>query len=184
MKKKNIFTFLELLLGIVLMVVAILVFSSPDIMKHLLGYLLAILAIIQGGYFIYLYLKNRDFNKTKANTYIVIGVIFFIAGIIFMVKPGLANTVFAFLFIYVACINVISLPVLKKIDLKLLILGAIADLILLVFGVLILIKPWVGSLPPQNVLLGVALLLSGLLCIVFSITGRKNSEKEKVRKLH
>ena len=172
---------IELILGVLLIVCSVFIFNRPVTAFIFLGYLIGAVAIAKGLHFIYLYFKTRNFIIFKANTFLVLGILVIIAGIIFILKPMFANNVFAYIlaiwFIYDSVNNFLSLSILKEINTGLYIIGIIADVVLLIGGICIIINPWVAAISLAFIL-GVTFLVSGIEYIIFAITGRHNKRRD------
>lgn len=180
MNKRNL---IELILGVLLIVCSVFIFNRPVTAFVMLGYLIGIIAIVKGIHFIYLYFKTRNIILFKANAFLVLGILLSLLGIVFLAKPMFANSVFAYIlaiwFIYDSVNNVLSISILKDINIGLYIIGILANIILLIGGVCIIINPWVAAIS-LTVVLGVTFLVSGIEYIIFAITGRNDKRISKM----
>lgn len=186
MNKRNA---IELILGVLLIVCSVFVFNRPVVAFIALGYLIGIAAIVKGVHFIYLYFKVKNIVLFKANTFLVFGILLSLIGIVFIIKPMFANSVFAYIlaiwFIFDAVNNFLSLGILRDLNIGLYIIGILANVILLIGGICIIINPWVAAISLSFVI-GVTFLVSGIEYIIFAITGRNDKRRQGLsfRNLH
>lgn len=171
---------IELVLGVLLIVCSVFVFNKPLTAFAMLGYLIGIIAIAKGIHLIYLYFKIRNIVLFKANTFLVLGILLALIGVVFILKPMSANNVFAYIlaiwFIYDSVNNFLSLSILKQLNTGLFVIGILANVILLIGGICIIINPWVAAISLSFVI-GVTFLVSGIEYIIFAITGRNDRRR-------
>ena len=166
---------IELIFGVLLIICSVFVFNKPITAFLILGYAVGIVAVLKGIQLIYLYFKTKDTVLFRANTFLVIGILLTILGIIFLFRPMFANGVFAYLlafwFIYDSINNFLSMHILKGIHIGLYILAIAANIILLIGGICIIINPLVAAISLEF-FVGLTFLVSGIEYIIFAITGR------------
>ncbi|WP_101773043.1 HdeD family acid-resistance protein [Peptostreptococcus faecalis] len=169
---------IDLLIGIVLIIFSVLSFIAPQQTFSYLSYLIAIILLIRGLYNIFVYLRLKNTWYPKNITFLIVGILISVLGIIFLLKPTFAHTTFSYVlaiwFIYDAINNFFSFSILKDIDFKLLITFITANALTVMCAILIFINPWISYIPLSNIF-GIAFILLGVEHIIFSITGRKNS---------
>ena len=174
MNKRN---SIELIIGVIFIIFSVFIFNKPLLAFKLLAYLLGLSCIAKGIHLGYLYFKIKESFLFKANTFLVIAILLFMLGIIFIFKEEFTRNVFAYVlavwFIYDAVNNFMSLSVVKDINTGLYIVTIISNVILVIGGLCLIINPWVAAISLSFVL-GVTFLVSGLEYIIFSISGRKD----------
>lgn len=175
MNKRNT---IELIIGVLFIIFSVFVFNKPVLAFNVISYLLGISCCAKAIHLMYLYIKIKDTFVFKANTFIVLAIILFTLGAIFIFKTEFTKNVFAYIlavwFIYDAVNNFLSLGIVKSLNFGLYILTIISNIILVIGGVCLIINPWVAAISLSFVL-GVTFLVSGLEYIIFSISGRKDS---------
>lgn len=184
LKNRNI---VSLLIGIILIVTSIFTFIKPVSTFLMLSYILGIVCMTKGIHFIYLYFKQRNEFKLRANTILVFGIILIVAGIIFVVKPIFANNIFTYLiaiwFIYDAIDNFISIGEIKDANPRLFILSIISNILILIGATIIIINPWI-TIVSLSIALGITLLISGIMYLIRSLTAIDKKEEKSSRNLH
>lgn len=175
MNKRNT---IELIIGVIFIIFSVFIFNKPILAFKILACLLGISCILKALHFVYLYFNIRDIYSFKANTFLVVGILLLVLGVIFIFKEDFTQNVFAYIlavwFIYDAVNNFMSLNIVRSINTGLYIITIISNVILIIGGLCLIINPWVAAISLSFVL-GVTFLVSGLEYIIFSISGRKEN---------
>ena len=161
--------------GILLILGSILAFTHPLDTFITLAVMFGVITIARGIMLILDYNKLRKLSYSRANFALVLAVFLIILGIIFLVSPTLSAVVLtvavAIWFILDAIHGLANAEIYKGISNWLYPLGIVLNILLLIFGIILLFNPII-TLLSIAFLVGCALMIVGLIYLVYGFTGQ------------
>ncbi len=161
--------------GILLIIGSIFSFAHPLATFVTLAVMLGIVTIARGIVLILDYSKLKKLSSSRANFSLVIAVFLIILGIIFFANPGLSvvalTLAVALWFILDAIHGIANAGRYKEIGNWPYTLGIVLNILLLISGIILLFNP-VITLFSIPFLIGCALLVGGLIHIVYGFVGQ------------
>ncbi len=168
----------SLIISIVFVILGLFLFIKPDITIEIISYIMGISLIVLGVISIIKYFKS-DIGISTFSFDLVYGVLVIIAGIYFVVKPGLLEVLFPTILGIWIIINSVTkfqyaliLNKLKKNDFKYILLISILSF---AWGIILLVNP-LDSILKVTQIIGVFIIIYSILDIMDNFILRRNIE--------
>lgn len=162
------FSWISLLMGIILIAGSISVFRKPTATFLILSTMLGIVAIIRGVILIIKY--YRDATST-GKSYLSLGILLTAVGIVLSFRPAFVANVFAFIIaiwlIADSIRNLVRVNLLKPINTGFYMFNIVLNILLLVAGVVLMFNPLIVGVS-VSLIIGLSLLVLGIEYLTFA----------------
>jgi uncharacterized membrane protein HdeD (DUF308 family) len=183
MKKSQKLNWILLPVGLLMIVGSVYALKYPDKTFSTLSILLGVAALLIGIVLIIsFYLAKEQTSKVKMSINLISGVLLVIAGVILFLRPLFAQNISIYIIglwsVVFAISCMLKLQLLRQLAKWLFIAGLFLNILLLAAGVLLIINALIEWLPIYLVS-SIAIMISGVVSIIYSVINLFNYTKNK-----